>query len=379
METWNREELYAEIWKEPAIKVAAKYGISSVMLGKVCRKLQIPIPGRGYWAKREFGKSVKQIPLPQVQDLPVMHRLKQMGSENAQVPSPEPEPTDSEYQRILQIETRAVIADPETTRHKLVIATAKSLRNAKPDNRGIVQAPWNENSLNVRVSKTSIDRALNIMNAVVKFLESENFPVTVKSGTHEITAQVFGQDVPFSIVEKARETSRKEVKEYSYTRTVIEYQPSGELEFRAGDDGYRYRKFRDRKTQKLETLISKLAGAILREARDRVIRAEKRRLEEIEERKKAQERAALAEQIAEEEKKLKDLESWVNSWTRAQEMRAFIAALEKTWQKEGQDLSPESSKGQRIFWMKQQADRVDPLVENPKSILDRKPELNRWY
>jgi hypothetical protein len=379
METWNREELYAEIWKEPAIKVAAKYGVSSVMLGKVCRKLQIPLPGRGYWAKKEFGKSVKQIPLPQVQDLPIVRRLKEMGSENAEAPCPEPEPTDSEYQRILQIESSDVIPDPETTRHKLVIATAKSLRNAKPDNRGIVQAPGNENSLNVRVSKTSIDRALNIMNAVVKFLESENFPFTVKSETHEITAQVFGQNVPFSIVERARETSRKEVREYSYTRTVIKYQPSGELEFRAGDDGYRYRKFRDRKTQKLETLIPKLAGAILREARDRVIRAEKRRLEEIEERKKTQERAALAEQIAEEEKKLKNLESWVNSWTRAQEMRDFIAALEKTWQKEGQDLSPESPKGQRIFWMKQQADRVDPLIESPKSILDRRPELNHWY
>jgi hypothetical protein len=69
----------------------------------------------------------------------------------------------------------------------------------------------------------------------------------------------------------------------------------------------------------------------------------------------------------------------VNSWTRAQEMRDFIAALEKTWQKEGQDLSPESPKGQRIFWMKQQADRVDPLIESPKSILDRRPELNHWY
>src|SRR4051812_13641143 len=98
METWNREELYAEIWKEPAIKVAAKYGVSSVMLGKVCRKLQIPLPGRGYWAKKEFGKSVKQIPLPQVQDLPIVRRLKEMGSENAEAPCPEPEPTDSEYQ-----------------------------------------------------------------------------------------------------------------------------------------------------------------------------------------------------------------------------------------------------------------------------------------
>ena len=59
METWNRNELYVEVWERPQVKVAAKYGISAVMLGKVCRKLHIPLPGRGYWAKLEFGKPVE--------------------------------------------------------------------------------------------------------------------------------------------------------------------------------------------------------------------------------------------------------------------------------------------------------------------------------
>jgi hypothetical protein len=31
METWNREELYKEIWEQPMLKLAHKYGISSVM------------------------------------------------------------------------------------------------------------------------------------------------------------------------------------------------------------------------------------------------------------------------------------------------------------------------------------------------------------
>jgi hypothetical protein len=63
METWNREELYAEVWEQPLIKVAPKYGISAVALGKVCGKLQIPLPGRGYWTKKEFGKPVHRFPL----------------------------------------------------------------------------------------------------------------------------------------------------------------------------------------------------------------------------------------------------------------------------------------------------------------------------
>jgi hypothetical protein len=38
MDAWNREELYAEIWGQPLVKAAVKYGISAAMLGKVCRE-----------------------------------------------------------------------------------------------------------------------------------------------------------------------------------------------------------------------------------------------------------------------------------------------------------------------------------------------------
>jgi hypothetical protein len=380
MDVWNREELYAEIWEQPLVRVAAKYGISAVMLGKVCRKLQIPLPGRGYWTKKEFGKPVERIPLKEAKDLPVVHRLKQASPETGQQASiPTPEPTDPEYQRVLEIESRPVVIDPDTKRHKLVSATAKALRHAESDNRGIILGRGDETCLDVRVSKNSLDRALNIVNAVILVLEAEKFPVTVKSDRHGTVAQVFGHAVPFSIVEKLREISRQEVKEYSYTRTVTEYQPSGELEFRADCNFYGYRKFRDGKKQKLEGLISKLAGAVVREGRTRLIWAEKQRLEEIERRKKEQERAILAEQIAEEEKKVRDLESWVTNWERAQKMREFIVALEKHWKEVGHDLSPESPKGERILWMKRQADRLDPLVESPASVLDRKNEINRWH
>jgi len=379
METWNRDELYVEVWERPQVKVAAKYGISAVMLGKVCRKLQIPSPGRGYWAKLEFGKPVKRIPLPEAKDLPVVQRLKQLSSEAPlENLTPAPEPTDPEYKRILEIEGRTRGVEPEAKRHKLVTATAKALLHAKPDERGMLQPPWEEDCLDIRVSKNSVERALNIINAVILLLEAESFPVTTHSDRHKSTAQVFGRNVPFSIVEKAIVKGRREVTEYSYTRTVIDYQPSGELEFRASDEYYGYRKYRDGKKKRLEQMVSQLVGAVLREGRARVIRAEQRRLEEIEQRKKERERADLAAQIAEEEKKVKDFEGWVDSWIRARQMRQFISVIGKTWAGQNIDLSPDSPKGRRILWMKQQADRMDPMIPSPASILDRKGEISRW-
>ena len=69
-EFWDRDSLYEEVWATPMAKLAKKYGISDVGLAKVCRKLAIPLPRRGYWAKKEAGQAVEKLPLP-VQKEPV--------------------------------------------------------------------------------------------------------------------------------------------------------------------------------------------------------------------------------------------------------------------------------------------------------------------
>ncbi len=66
MERFNREELYEKVWAEPTRTVARSYGVSDVWLSKVCKWLQVPVPGRGYWAKKAAGKPVRKRPvLPQ--------------------------------------------------------------------------------------------------------------------------------------------------------------------------------------------------------------------------------------------------------------------------------------------------------------------------
>jgi hypothetical protein len=66
---YNREKIYQEIWAEPIQHVAKRYNLSDVGLAKVCKKLNIPRPGRGYWAIKAAGKTTpRQPPLP---DLPI--------------------------------------------------------------------------------------------------------------------------------------------------------------------------------------------------------------------------------------------------------------------------------------------------------------------
>ena len=64
---YDREKIYEEIWSEPIQRVAKRYEISDVGLAKVCKKLKIPRPGRGYWAIKAAGKATpKRPPLPKL-------------------------------------------------------------------------------------------------------------------------------------------------------------------------------------------------------------------------------------------------------------------------------------------------------------------------
>lgn len=59
---YSRETLYSEAWEQPMKVLCLKYKISDVVLAKVCKKLLVPLPGRGYWAKKSAGHKVPKRP-----------------------------------------------------------------------------------------------------------------------------------------------------------------------------------------------------------------------------------------------------------------------------------------------------------------------------
>jgi len=59
-----RAELFERVWSAPVAKLAEEWGITGTGLKKVCRRVQIPVPPRGYWAKLKAGHRVKRPSLP---------------------------------------------------------------------------------------------------------------------------------------------------------------------------------------------------------------------------------------------------------------------------------------------------------------------------
>src|SRR5688572_7356431 len=60
----SRKELYRRVWSEPLTAVAKDVGLSGNALAKICNRLLVPYPTRGYWVKVAAGKKPERQPLP---------------------------------------------------------------------------------------------------------------------------------------------------------------------------------------------------------------------------------------------------------------------------------------------------------------------------
>src|SRR5437867_3393657 len=175
----DRDQLYEQVWAEPVTKVAARYGISDVALAKVCRKLDVPVPPRGYWRRLERGWQPARPPLSKRRPgIPCSVELMNRPPTSDGAPrSPEVEAQEAfEQQPRNRVRVPRRLVDP----HPLVARTAERLRVAKPGKYGTVGA-WGDKTLDVQVGPRSVERALRLMDALVKALEARGLRVGVAS------------------------------------------------------------------------------------------------------------------------------------------------------------------------------------------------------
>jgi hypothetical protein len=381
---WNREELYDEVWSTPMQKVAKKYGISDVGLAKVCRKLAIPVPGRGHWAKKEAGQAVKQLPLPPLKEKVVLYK-----------PTPRPEPpalsdlaSQPEMAQVEQLE-RAVddgVLKRGSLSHSLVLQARAVLTKAHVNDHKIL---WiSDPCLDIRVSKESLERALRMMAAVIGIVENAGFTVAVETRDrkHQTIARIHGEEIRFGVVEKIDCVEISAPPKGGLVERVLTFagkpvtrEPSGKLSIIVWTAyGSDRKKWTDGKTC-LEQQTSKIVAGFIRLALTDRAEREKHAAAERERQRIAQERADLEGQIKAESSKVRALRYAAGRWWRAEQIRSFIAAAREAAIADGAAADPGSPFGDWIIWAERQADRMDPLKESPPSIIDRIAEPEPAY
>ncbi|MBR0739657.1 hypothetical protein JQ581_22240 [Bradyrhizobium liaoningense] len=304
---FTRQELYDLVWTTPLVKLAREFGLSDVGLRKTCVRHQVPTPPLGYWAKLNFGKTVKKTPLlppsPGVSD-----RVLVSVFVRPDVPKEVIEAAARAHERI---SIPIVVPDEAPTRlHPAAKALRQALRSARPDNEGFLQI-GGPGLLVASLGAANVDRAWLIVDTILKAVDAAD--QETKATDTGLVVIVDGECLSLQLSEtkdktahqptqaelKAKENweeqHRKWPSLYNLDRRHWrnwDYQPSGRLSLTLTDplrsqwqDGYVLGRWNDRRTCKLESflgdvLVGMLTGAATARHNRITAEAEKRRREE---------------------------------------------------------------------------------------------------
>lgn len=327
--TVNRDELYAQVWDKPMSRLAAEYGISGVGLAKICRRLNVPYPARGYWARKAAGHPVKQTPLPA-----------KPGAVPSQVtiaptpPPPAPPQSPPELEAALAAAReqlgRVAVPDRLARPHPIVAAWMEERKRRRQEAR-----QWHRPDL-VPADFTPLERRRHrILNALFTALERYGFAATLDDrGKPRLEIDKEPADV--MLKEKYRQVRRpltadEKQRGYNPKRPwKQETQATGLLMFSIDTHLHPalVHSWIDEPERPLEQQVAEIAAVMLAAAP--ILRERRRAREEAEKRRHEEEMRRYEEQ----QRARRDGNRWrhfvglARRWQDAEIARQFLAALE---------------------------------------------------
>ncbi|MCA2992492.1 hypothetical protein [Gemmatimonas sp.] len=174
----SRETLYEEIWKEPAVTVAARYGVTLTFLARVCTEMNIPRPARGYWAKLAVNKAPKRPPLPPANpgDAVEWTRGQALRRERRALPVAP--------QRRRRAKAKTII--PTDGPHPVVADIKKDFLNSRGAADSGHLRPFRRALPDLYVSPDILDRALSVSSTLYRALEARGYRVAIARAGEEL-------------------------------------------------------------------------------------------------------------------------------------------------------------------------------------------------
>jgi hypothetical protein len=359
---YRRDALYDLVWAKPMRDAAKDFSVSDTALKKTCRKLGVPTPPQGYWNQVTAGKPVFKIPLPELRVGQTNEiYLRSWINDSPRASEEALAIADRERQTGTPIVVASKLKDP----HPLVLQTRDVLRDKSPFD-GRVSA--RNSALDVCVSPKSIDRALTIMDALVKAVEDRSFAVVVKPPRQETEwgrpIQIAGEtciqvgeesvaielNEAIDVVRPAAPKSQERYPRLPTGRFVLSMYAGG-----------RSRRWHDRKRRKIESYLNEFV-AHLYIAADW---AKQKRLADEEEERRREEEQRLREEEEERqrvrEERIEGLDSMLERWRRVRDIREFASQIRGLVHASAMKITEGGPLHEEIAWMLSYADELDPL------------------
>lgn len=352
----KRENLYELVWSKPTITVAEEFGISDVAVAKICKKLDVPKPKLGYWAKKQHGKRVRQTPLPPLKEgTPETYAIHPTSSDRL------PE----EVQNI--IDQQNDFEKDESNQ----ITVKETLRSAHPFIHQSLQRPNRPHTdqykrlylgLNVSVGRDSSKRALRIMDALIKALEKRGFQVSLEGERKtSVNVEINDQQLAFGITESVKRIERTDKNEYRWGREWY-YIPTGKLILEIKERFHGQKVIRDGKSQQLEECLNRFIVLLVQAAELIKIRKAEHEVWLLKWEKERE-----IEQIAQRKRKLdkvrtEELLKSSMEWQQCQMMRVYVSAVKD----QAETLSDHSGVEEWLAWAGEKVGALESKLLRPE-------------
>ncbi len=338
--TLDRQALFDRVWETPMLRLSKEIGISDVGLAKVCRRMKIPVPGRGHWAKVASGRQIRRPALKPLlpNDTITQRELIVDRAAKAATTIAADGPLAEQVAFEADARNRIVVKARQRSYHALVKASAAALQ-AKGAKAGEYIPTWQLRTLDIDVTKALLPRALRVMDALVVAFEARGWRVRLGDADDRRSfVRVFDQEVAFGIREPIRKVRNEPAtpvrlgpgRVYTPYQTEFRDEPAGRLALiiRNSWGGYGvHRSFDERAGPPVEERLNGFALAVATEGYH-LAEAARKRLENERERLEAQDRfrAEERERVA-KQARVNQLLQDAASWRVAMDLRAYQAAV----------------------------------------------------
>lgn len=395
----TREQLYEQVWSVPIWTLCQQYGLSDNGLRKICRRLNVPVPPRGYWAKVEAGQKPRKAALPKeakttATDVWCAPKREKTAADTADVewlrereafeadPANRIEfiqkprrwnPVIAPLKESLEEEGKKIEAARKANEQYEKWRQWRKQREMGPDRmawfwyeRAGQLMPGMHRASVVRLSLAQFRRGLAILNALAVAAVKRGFGVTLDEPKGRIVLKGHGGELAIRMSEATEQKTRK-VKRYDGKFEDERYrEPTGRLRLFI-ERGYgKVWTLEENAEAALETKLNAFFAGVWKQV---IFCRQKTREEEA----AAQRRAVLAAERAEVERKRLEEErirgeererrelllQEVVAWRRAAEIRAYVAAVRVEAEIRGA-LSAESLSWEA--WAMAVAGELDPVV-----------------
>ena len=402
----TRKQIYDEVWSISISGMANKYDISYSLLWKQIKNANIPIPPKGYWTKKEFGKETvvaelkgnpdevvelyKRMPFisKSKDDTKILAEEKAVINTLQAIIENEVKENDvatsnysGEYDALLpflSIEekeqlyvavTNIKITDEKERLHSKIIAHRKRIESWEKEFKK--QTPYQQRQskntapyLKYNVADNSLPRVFRIIDSLIKAMKplgvdlDDNLCFHYKTDYIKLSFSEATTEMPHELTKEERMSLLKyedERKRYSWASKPqirkYDHIHNGRISVGVGLK----RKFRDGKFITLEEQLGDMMIAIFIAINDAKLAREEREEAERKRQEEQRKRERLRERYNEEVELTLALENQAEDFAMACKIRALINEVESKSDKDNEIA-------EWIMWARAKADWYDPTV-----------------